>query len=868
MKNTKIIGMILMLLAILSFKNTNIKAEEIQEFPATITIDKAHQVWDSNNKPNGYSHFPYKTANGGTPILCTLFYLDPPSVNQVCTKVENAWNESISAGIAAIIEEAHIQPNPSSSNLNYYYAEIAVNRFLYEYNGEDRNNRVYGGLTTRQLLGNYYNYFTKAEEAYEKVDSLSDGVDVRLTRTSGKSSYNLNSDDPDNVINTYKINGNADYYKVTYEFNNRTSNDITATILDANGNPIESNTIFNNGDIFKVKLTGVNAGESAQLKIIVNGYSNYNVAVQYSCGTSFQPVTLNSTKKITKSGNTKTILSVRKKENEPDYPNLVIKKEDDNHNTLKGVEISITKGDQPFEKLYTDTGNLEINDLEAGTYCIQETKAPDGYFINSNKYCFNVAIDGNNVSITLQDAYFSVSDDTPKVITFTLPNNPNQIKVSKKDLNGNYISGAKLVILDKNKERAKDIDGNEIGEIITTSTSVTIHKIPSGTYYLREIEAPSGYALKDHDVRFTVKNNKVYGGNGSMLFSADVVMYNKKTVVNISKVDITDKQELKGATLRILDGNCENVVKLNNENLEWVSSENKHTIEGLPAGNYCLEETSAPNGYKLMTEKIKFSINEYGLVTVDNESSKTATVVMNNEPYKVYISKKSLTSGEEVAGAHIQLLDKDGKVIEEWDSTETPHSIKQENLKPGTYTLKETIAPDGYVLSEETITFTVDKFGVVKVNNNVAKDSIVVMTNDYTRVYISKQDITTKQELPGAHLVLKDENGNIVKDGDWISTTEPHLIEGLGKGTYTLTEITAPDGYSLNEETITFTIDENGVVSGDTVMYNKPIPEKPEEPEVPATSAFQSIIFMIIGVVLVSSGVGLYIYGIKKKKEI
>ena len=866
MKNTKIIGMILILLAILSFKNTNIKAEEIQEFPATITIDRAHQVWDSNNKPNGYSYFPYKTANGGTPIVCTLFNLDPPSVNQVCTKVENAWNESISAGIAAIIEEANIQPNPSSSNLNYYYAEIAVNRFLYEYNGEDRNNRVYGGLTTRQLLGNYYNYFTKAEEAYEKVDSLSDGVDVSLTRTSGKSSYNLNSDDPDNVINTYKINGNADYYKVTYEFNNRTSNDITATILDANGNPIELNTIFNNGDTFKVKLTGVNSGDSAQVKITVNGYSSYNVAAQYSCETSFQPVTLNATKKITKSGNTKTTLSVRKKENEPDYPKLVIKKEDkDSHETLPGVEISITKGDdQPFEKLYTDTGNLEINDLEAGTYCIQETKAPDGYFINSEKYCFKVIIEGNDVTID-HNEYFDVDDNTtPKVITFTLPNNPNRIRISKKDLNGNYISGAKLVILDKNKERAKYTNGTVIDAITTSSTSVTIKKIPSGTYYLREIEAPEGYALKDHDVRFTVRNNKVYT-EGQTLFAADVVMYNKKTVVNISKVDITDKQELKGATLRILDGNCENVVKLNNENLEWVSSENTHTIEGLPAGNYCLEETSAPNGYKLMTEKIKFSINEYGLVTVDNESSKTATVVMNNEPYKVYISKKSLTSGEEVAGAHIQLLDKDGKVIEEWDSTETPHSIKQENLKPGTYTLKETIAPDGYVLSEETITFTVDKFGVVKVNNNVAKDSIVVMTNDYTRVYISKQDITTKQELPGAHLVLKDENGNIVKDGDWISTTEPHLIEGLGKGTYTLTEITAPDGYSLNEETITFTIDENGVVSGDTVMYNAPIPEKTE---VPSTSAFQSILFMIIGVVLVSSGVGLYIYGIKKKKEI
>ena len=136
------------------------------------------------------------------------------------------------------------------------------------------------------------------------------------------------------------------------------------------------------------------------------------------------------------------------------------------------------------------------------------------------------------------------------------------------------------------------------------------------------------------------------------------------------------------------------------------------------------------------------------------------------------------------------------------------------------------------------------------------------MTNDYTKVYISKQDITTKEELPGAHLVLKNQDGDIVPYGDWVSTTEPHLIEGLKEGTYTLTEITAPDGYQLNEETITFTVDKNGVVSGNTVMYNTPIPE------VPNTLSTQSIIITLLGLLIVGSGIGLYIYGIKKKKEI
>ena len=866
MKKTKIFIILLMVFTVLLFNKTNIKAAEI---PSAITMGKPQEVWNEYNEPNGYTHMPYKSTNDGIPTFCTSFLLLEPAQGTVCTKIDNAWSDPISAGIAAIIKEANVQPNASSTNLNYYYAEIAINRFLYEHINNELN-RVHQGLTTRQLLGNYYTYFEKAEEAYEKVDSFNEGVEVTLTRTSGKNSFNLNSDDANNVVNTYKISGNADSYKVTSQFINQSSDSITAFILDENNNPIDENHIFYNGDSFKVKITGVEAGNSAQIKINVVGTVKYDKAIQYNCGTSVQPVTLNIYNEKQKTGKTQTQFSVRKKDYEPDYPSLVIKKEDSNHNTLPGVEISITKDNQVFEKLYTTTGQLEINDLEAGKYCIQETKAPDGYLINSNQYCFNVNIEGNNVTVIPQDAYFNVSNTTPKVITFTLPNNPNKIRISKKDKNGNYISGVKLKILDKDKHDAKNVFGEPIGEITTGDSAIILKNIAAGTYYVREIEAPNGYAINDYDVRFVVKKNKTFESENGLL-SADVVVENEKTVLNISKKDITDKTELKGATLRILDENCENVVKLNNENLEWVSNGSTHTIEGLSAGNYCLEETSAPNGYKLMTEKIKFSINEYGLVTVNNETSKTATVVMNNEPYKVYISKKSLTSGDEIEGAHLQLLDKDGKIVEEWDSTTTPHLIEVK-LPVGTYTLKETIAPNGYVLSTDTITFTIDKYGVVKVDNTVAKDSIITMTNDYTKVYISKQDITNKQELPGAHLILKDQDGNIVKDGDWVSTNEPHLIEGLGKGTYTLTEITAPDGYLLNEETITFTIDENGAISGDTVMYNTPTPEIPPTevptPDVPATSAFQSVLFVLIGVVLVGSGVGLYIYGIKKKKEI
>ena len=97
---------------------------------------------------------------------------------------------------------------------------------------------------------------------------------------------------------------------------------------------------------------------------------------------------------------------------------------------------------------------------------------------------------------------------------------------------------------------------------------------------------------------------------------------------------------------------------------------------------------------------------------------------------------------------------------------------------------------------------------------------------------------------------------------EWVSTDTPRIIKGLPAGTYSLVEITAPEGYTKTEESITFTIDENGVVSGDTVMYNTP------KPPVPKTDASTSILIIFVGLSLLGLGVGLYAYGFKKKTEI
>ncbi len=160
-------------------------------------------------------------------------------------------------------------------------------------------------------------------------------------------------------------------------------------------------------------------------------------------------------------------------------------------------------------------------------------------------------------------------------------------------------------------------------------------------------------------------------------------------------------------------------------------------------------------------------------------------------------------------------------------------------------------------------------------NNITVEDNVNVRLNvETTIVSISKQDITTKKELPGATLVLKDSKGNVIET--WVSTDEPHIIYNLPVGKYTLSETKAPEGYELSTETITFEIIENGVKKS-VIMYNRveetpEVPEIPDEPdeeiEVPVepTSSFAPMGLSIAGIVIIALG-SIFIYKNVKTNE-
>ena len=178
------------------------------------------------------------------------------------------------------------------------------------------------------------------------------------------------------------------------------------------------------------------------------------------------------------------------------------------------------------------------------------------------------------------------------------------------------------------------------------------------------------------------------------------------------------------------------------------------------------------------------------------------------------ISKVDITDQKELAGAHIQVIDKDGNVVEEWDSTWEAHEVT--GLKPGeTYTLRETVAPEGYTLTSDT-TFTLKEDGTVNkdtTTTTISDNGTLLVEDSRTSVKVSKVDISDGEELEGAHIQIIDQDGNVVDE--WDSTKEAHVTEKLKTGKiYTLRETVAPDGYLLTSDT-TFVLKEDGTVDAE-----------------------------------------------------
>ena len=178
-------------------------------------------------------------------------------------------------------------------------------------------------------------------------------------------------------------------------------------------------------------------------------------------------------------------------------------------------------------------------------------------------------------------------------------------------------------------------------------------------------------------------------------------------------------------------------------------------------------------------------------------------------------------------------------IIEEITTAEDVYTSGE--LALGDYRLVQTDAPSGVIVNNETYYFSIT-------NSNTV--SVVNFVNDFTKVMVSKKDITNSEEIEGAHLVIRNDNEEVV--AEWTSSDTPHYIEKLPVGHYSLTETLAPSGYVLNPATVEFDVLPNGEIQSVVMFNSKPI-------EVPNTSSNATYIYLIGGLLVIIGGTLMYI---------
>lgn len=323
-----------------------------------------------------------------------------------------------------------------------------------------------------------------------------------------------------------------------------------------------------------------------------------------------------------------------------------------------------------------------------GKYYVQEIATDEHYVLNGKKYLVNFEYMGQEVT--------TVSIDCGQFV--------NELKRGK-------IEGIKVNESNEPLENALfglfAVDTAEFTADNAYMTAVSdenghfeFDKIPYGEYIVREIEAPTGYILSDESYPVTISED------GEII---EITAVNKPITIEISKQDIYGN-ELVGAKMQ-LDNSDGKVVE------KWTSDGTNHVVTELPAGDYTLKEIAALDGYVIATD-IRFTVDVYGKITVENVDATAVSengnplIVMVDDTTKVKISKRDITTDKELAGATLQIIDEDGNVATEWVSTDEAHFIEGKLIAGKEYTLRETIAPDGYEIASE-IKFTVNTDGSV-----------------------------------------------------------------------------------------------------------------------------------------------------------
>ncbi|MCY8166306.1 SpaA isopeptide-forming pilin-related protein [Bacillus spizizenii] len=437
---------------------------------------------------------------------------------------------------------------------------------------------------------------------------------------------------------------------------------------------------------------------------------------------------------------------------------------------LEGAVFNIVDQDGNIvkEKLTSDKdGKVEASGLAPGRYAFVETKAPSGYVLNTKKKEFTISESAAGKP-EAADAGIAVNDK-------------GSVELTKEEADGQKLEGAVFRIIDK--------EGNTVQEGLTSDENgrVTASGLAPGHYAFVETKAPSGYVLNTEKIEFAISDSAAGKPD-----PADAgIAINYKGSVELTKEN-TEGQKLEGAVFNIVDQEGNTVQE------ELTSDKDgKVKASGLAPGRYAFVETKAPSGYVLNTEKKEFTISESA---AGKPEPAEAGIVVN------YLGSVQLTKedqdGKGLAGAVFKITDTNGETVRDDLVSKEDGKIEVDGLAPGSYQFVEKQAPDGYLLSEKPVSFT------IKAEYGGKPEQVkVTAVNTKNLVVLTKVDQHDKNKvLRGAEFNLTDANGKVLKSGLTTDEKGQITVHGLKAGEYQFVETKAPKDYHLDQTPISFKI--------------------------------------------------------------
>ena len=462
-----------------------------------------------------------------------------------------------------------------------------------------------------------------------------------------------------------------------------------------------------------------------------------------------------------------------------EYPGIPDKEDEAN----TPVQTEEEKPDYPYIWLMKNEVNDPDHVLAGGTFQVlsedKSTVLIEDFTMNSTWQQWNVVLEADKTywlhEVTPPEGYLRAED-----VKFTVSHYGEDIHVSmtdepvndevdfaKEDLAGNSVRGAALEV------RAKGSD--EVYAWVSDGTPHTISKKlkPEGTYIYHEVSVPEGY-VRSADIEFTLDEKGVVADAHYVDADGMPVLYDKDGYVTGIRVMEDGRYELNGETVRIdRDGNAVDKDK------------------------------------KVVAEGVKLEIDVTG-----------NTVIMKDAPTDVTIKKTDSKTGQSLAGATLQVIDKDDKVIAEWTTDESGTFKLEKKLTAGeTYILREKETVDGYYYSYD-IAFTVNEDGRPQTVEMRNREIIVVTPPDTPDepddekpiIWLLKHSVGDKDHIlqGGTFQVLSEDKSEVVIDTFTMDGTWQEWDTALkADHSYWLHEVTAPDGYKLAED-VKFTVSHYG----------------------------------------------------------